>query len=493
MRATWVLILVLAACETGGGSTGRTRTRDFVPGPDGGPDVAASPPDAGPASPDASAGLFPGRSPPQHPFMAPNGRSNIHNDGFMTDAYDGPGPVGRSPEVRTAELGALCGTITFDRLGRVVTVCASPRAATLYLLDPATLQTIALHSLPPRPATEPGQNPLQDFSGGGYFYLDHEDRAVVSTGARTIEIVAVGEASLDLVRTIDLAGVLPEEERLTSALPDTTGRLWFVAKKRGVVGVVDGEDVRTLTLEEPIQNSFAVDADGSVFVVTDAALYRLEAPAGGAPAVVWRVVYENTGTRKPGQAAAGSGTTPTLMDDGYVAITDNADPMNVVVYRRAALLDGPRELCRVPVFGAGTGSTENSLIASGRSLFVENNFGYEGLASVAGSATTEPGFARVEIREDASGCDLVWSSDAVSAPSVVPKLSRATGLVYAYTKAAETWFFTALEAETGEVAWQHPAGDGALFNNNYAGLALGPDGAAYVGTLLGVVRLADGP
>ena len=46
--------------------------------------------------------------------------------------------------------------------------------------------------------------------------------------------------------------------------------------------------------------------------------------------------YRNSGIVKPGQADAGSGTTPTIMKGGYVAITDNADPMNVVVYRRRA-------------------------------------------------------------------------------------------------------------------------------------------------------------
>ena len=34
---------------------------------------------------------------PRNPFMAPNPRSNIHNDTWMTDAYRGPGPLGRNP------------------------------------------------------------------------------------------------------------------------------------------------------------------------------------------------------------------------------------------------------------------------------------------------------------------------------------------------------------------------------------------------------------
>ena len=32
--------------------------------------------------------------PPRHPFMAPNGRSNLHNDAYQTDTYRRAGPLG---------------------------------------------------------------------------------------------------------------------------------------------------------------------------------------------------------------------------------------------------------------------------------------------------------------------------------------------------------------------------------------------------------------
>ena len=37
--------------------------------------------------------------PPRHPFMAPNGRSNLHNDGYQTDSYWIAGPLGRDMQV----------------------------------------------------------------------------------------------------------------------------------------------------------------------------------------------------------------------------------------------------------------------------------------------------------------------------------------------------------------------------------------------------------
>ena len=54
-------------------------------------------------------------------------------------------------------------------------------------------------------------------------------------------------------------------------------------------------------------------------------------------------------------------------------------------------------------------------------------------AATMQGATTEPGLERVDIKKDGSGCRTVWRSREI-APSVVPKLSLETGLVYTYTK-----------------------------------------------------------
>ena len=35
----------------------------------------------------------PGQDVPRHPFMAPNGRSNIHDDAYQSDTYTGLGPL----------------------------------------------------------------------------------------------------------------------------------------------------------------------------------------------------------------------------------------------------------------------------------------------------------------------------------------------------------------------------------------------------------------
>ena len=282
-------------------------------------------------------------------------------------------------------------------------------------------------------------------------------------------------------------------DKIISALPDWGGRLWF-ASTNGVVGTIDPASgaVRSRPLGEKIANSFAVEDTGAVYIVTDAALYRLEAGAGRRPAPVWRVPYENSGVQKPGQASAGSGTTPTLMGDGLVAITDNADPMNVLVYRRGS---GQR-ICRQPVFERGASATDQSLIGTGRSLVVENNYGYAGPTATQGGKTTSPGLERVDL-DAGGGCHSAWRS-AERAPSVVPKLSARNGIVYTYTKdpqpqdpSADAWYLTALDFGTGRTLYKRLGGEGLGHNNNYAPVTLGPDGTAYVGTLGGLVALRD--
>ena len=428
---------------------------------------------------------------PQHPFLARNGASNIHDDAYMTDAYDGPGPLGRGISRRNVFEARDCASVTFDSKGRIVTVCVGLDRPVLTLKDPVTLATLASLPLPPRQAGV--GNPFQDFTGGGYFYLDERDRAVLPTTQRHLLIVEqTAEPGFRVVRDVDLNGAVAPDDKIVSVLPDWSGRLWFVAQS-GIVGTVgrDGGPVRTFDTNETISNSFSVDEDGGVYIVTDGALYRFRAAGDGTPVVAWRTPYANTGVQKPGQASRGSGTTPTVGTNGAVSITDNADPMNVVVYERRT----GAEVCRAPVFDPGASATDNSLIMAGGSIVVENNFGYTGPGTTQNGASTSPGIERVDFDLERRACRKVWRSQERS-PTVVPKLSLANGLVYVYTKEPQddgddVWYLTAIDFHTGETVFKALAGEGLGHNNNYAPITLGPDGSAYVGVLGGLVRLAD--
>lgn len=437
---------------------------------------------------------------PQHPYLAPNGSSGIHDDGWMSNTTTRPGPLGHDPRVVSSVVGGECGSITFDHAGRIVTTCIGPSPA-LYLLDPVTLNVLGRSALPGDPGAFLRPGAFGNFTGGAYFYLDNQDRAVVASRDGHIRVFAENAAGdgFTVVHDHDLTGVLRPGETFNSALPDSNGLLWFVARSNGVVGTLDLNTGATQVIRlgdganGEIENSFAVGADGDVYIATNRELLRFDAGPAGEPVVTWRTTYANSGQHKPGQVDDGTGTTPTILSGGYVAITDNADPMNVVVYRTAADA-AQRQVCAVPVFGAGAGDTENSLISAGNSLIVENNYGYTGPEATLLGKTTTPGFARIDIDPDGNGCHQAWANTTEAAPTVVPKLSLATGLIYTYTKgdeATDPWYFTALDFRTGATVWKHLTGTGPGFNNNYAGITLGPNGTAYLGVIPGLIAVHD--
>jgi hypothetical protein len=445
---------------------------------------------------------------PQHPFMAPRGNSNMHVDSFTSNTYRWTGPLGDEPEVASRQMGVLggeCPTINFDRRGRIIAVCVRQRSPSLLLLDPDTLHVLARHDLPTRRTSLfRVRKMMNDTSGGAYFYLDQEDRAVIGTADGAIDVIRMIDvetgARFHLDEHIDLRPWLQLEsgglDKITAVLPDFRGNYWFVGRY-GTVGVVTPTHrVHAVRLRgEQIENSFSVDQDAA-YVVSDHALYRIEATTSGQPEVIWRQTYDRGVHRKVGQINQGSGTTPTLLGSDYVAIGDNAEPrMNVVVMHRARAAD-KRVVCEQPVFAPGKSATENTFIGYQRSLIVENNAGYDLFSTMRGGKTSAPGIARIDVREDGSGCDVVWESHEIS-QTTVPKLSTDSGLVYLYTKlpdapqGADAYYFTAIDFNDGRTVFRVLTGTGLRYDNNWAAVALAPDGTAFVGVLNGLVRVRD--
>ena len=433
---------------------------------------------------------------PQNPALAAGEWATIHNDAWMTDSYSGvrlPDPA--SAEVVSFFAGGDCASLLWNDRGEVVAVCVSPTEVRAYVLDPRTLEPSVERRLAARPLAA---DALTNFSGGGYAVLDAGQRLVTPLPGGIV--ARFDGRDLAPVDEFDVTAALQSGEGITSVIPDWSGALWFVGRE-GTVGVLDPATGNAQSLvtgpgETPvdIENSFAVIEGGGAYVVTGAELLRLDIEAG-APVVTWRVPYDRGVRLKPGQTSRASGTTPTVFgDDGrYVAITDNAEPrMNVVVVDTAS--GDPVVHCTVPVFGDGESATDNSLIALGESLIVENNYGYT-VTAVTGGHTTTAGLTRIDV--DDAGCTVAWESTDVTIPSLVSKGVLADGAVLTYTKPSsflgtDAWWFTAVDAQTGEVRWRRLAGIGPMLNNHYAAGYVGPDGSVYVGTISGVVALVSG-
>ena len=433
--------------------------------------------------------------------------SNIHHDAAMSDTYlDRLAVDPRAAQIRSFEGLGDCASIVFDRHGRLLAICVGGTRIVAYLLHPSTLEPLAERRIGDRTV---GLDFATNFAGGGYAVLDDRDRLIVPGADGVIRRWSVGGgpagrgAEIEPLDSFDVAATLRSDEPITSALPDASRRLWYVGAD-GTVGLLDprtgvAHSLRlagVLPLDEvEIENSFALAPGGGAFVVTSEQLVRVAAQPSGRPRIVWAEAYDSGGRQKPGQTSRGSGTTPSVMLGGrYVAITDNAEPrMHVQVYDAGRSVRGSRLVCEVPVFPPGESATENSLIVAGRSIFVENNYGYKLLAVTAGH-TSEPGAARIDLDPDAGTCETVWANEDVEIPSVVSKVSAADGTVLTYTKppnvaGIDAWYFTALDAGSGEVLWKRLAGTGPLANNHYAALYLGPSGDLYVGTVGGVIGL----
>jgi streptogramin lyase len=455
---------------------------------------------------------------PQHPFLAPNGRNNMHDDAYMSDTYEVSGPMARDAEVTlqtyAGSANNLCVTITFDSRDRILTTDAEFARFRTLLIDPESMSALGQYLLPARSASDP-LFPYNDTSGAAYFALDNQDRVLLSDASNAIQIIHYDDAAakFEVVHKDDLTPYVvplepPARDHVQMTLPDWNreGLLWFMTRY-GVVGTLDlnSDRVQTIALSgEEIQNSFAIAEDGAYFV-TDHAMYRFHADDQGLPVEDWRTEYDRGSRVKPGNINQGSGTTPKIFGE-MVAIADNAEPrMNVLFLKRS---DGS-VACQLPVFGDDLGTTENAMPGFARqgpngleySIIVENNYGKESsnlLGPGGACADSVGGVVRVDMVPDESGqysCRQVWQSPEDSC-STVPKLSLANGLLYLYTyeRLADGYgyYLTTVDFDTGATVYRQPTGTGIQYADFGAPLTLSPSGdTVFIGTLGGLLRVRD--
>jgi hypothetical protein len=428
----------------------------------------------------------------------------MHGGAHNWDINTYPGPRGYKTTAKHRKFSNVIGVapnISFDSQGRLITVSIKLNSIELHLLDPETLETIAMLDLPPKASAS-------DNSGGGYFHIDAKDRVLLAPANDTISIYEISESSgspkWQLAEQYDIAGLLPEDTNIHDVIPDWSGNLWFVTGG-AFLGYRDHDTGAFYTYELPaegetIQNSFAVDQEGLYVVSTDA-IYQFQInDATKEPVYTWREDYENGTEQKPGTLSHGSGTSPTLIGHDLVAIADDGDPFtNIVVYQRSASIEGDRLICKVPLFEQGKSATENSLLVYGNAMVVQNDYGH---IYTGNALKTSPGIMRVDVRDDRSGCDVVWHNETFLSQSL-PRLSTDTGLLYFYTFQKQKtedffggWYLSAVDWETGLPLWDRLIGRGTgsmidTLSSVTAPVVLGPNGAAYVGIRTGVIMAKD--
>jgi hypothetical protein len=460
------------------------------------------------------------------------GTRTMHEDVYASDASVWPGPYGKRAEItywrnQAAKFAGICPAFGIDSQGRLLTISFSKGSTTLLRLHPHTLEPLYGLKLPPRgvkafEAMFKINTVFKSTAGGSYFVVDIHDRIVVPTIDNEIWVIEQHpeNAPSRYFRVLyRMKADIPADDAMTSCMPvmddsmvGSPGKAaplgyWFITEK-GRVGIArpPGQaQIPTLRLpnDEPIGNSCSMGKNGLV-VVSEGALYRFELGPGK---IVqrFRTEYE-IGVPKPGLLAPGSGTTPTLLGDRYVAIGDNSEVMNVCLFDQITgeLLD------EYPVFEDQNGSAcENSFVGHGKSLVVGNTFGYQNPMQI-GKLVKTPGMIRLDVDESKKKLVRKWYAKGVDLMSSTPKLSLANGLIYLYTmkwirkpkpngKLAERkgewlWSFVGVDFGTGRVVYDQPVFKGTQMqdhDNGWGTLTLGPNSTAYLGMWRGAIRIGE--
>ena len=281
---------------------------------------------------------------------------------------------------------------------------------------------------------------------------------------------------------------------------------------------------------EQIQNSFTVGPDG-VYIVTNVGLYKLwfnEKTRHIELNPNWKqtykqghLFYDNDRKVKPGHLNNGSGTTPTLVDERFVAIVDNAPGrVNLNVFRQQ---DGTL-LSKLPLFEEGAGAVENSVVAYKDHLIVGNTYGY---VDPFIENPTAGGIERYDYDAEKDSYRKVEGWPAVGhfdGKTATPKLSTAHGLFYVYQRDVDEdeethndWQLTAIDFRSGWPVFSIKAyfeGDDfqdnvsgivakktlgkkdygrKVFNNIWGTFSFGPRNSIFIGTYRGYVRFSSAP
>jgi len=472
---------------------------------------------------------------PQNPFLAPNPFSHGHKDIWMSDTANVAGPLGRNPVILSTTLPKThdhwltpCGNVVFDSHGRLILTCFGWDEASLVMLDPDTLEVLThkdLDVVTGQPVGEGGQD-FPPSMWAIYGYLDNLDQMhMVAKGRKIITLGEAGSASspefVEVGEGYDLGELLDEtQDSVRGVIVDFQGRYWIWVARTATIYLLNPDtyhgigDLKSIDLGEGefIRNGLTLTREGAVYIVTTKAMYRVEAGADDQPYIVWAEAYDNSYADnheikvRPGQTEQGSGTTPTILGEGkYVAITDNAEQMQVVVYRTEEKLNPgeKRIVCEVKVFdfeGGGIGAQWNSLVGLHNSIIVQNTADYHwdwaNYEDAHLETPSKPGIERVDIDPNGKGCTKVWVNTEV-AGAMTLELSTRTGLIYTQDRKwdaennVNAYYFVALDFRTGEVVWEKLMGTGDKFDSIGMPVIIGPNKALYGPLQGGLTMLID--
>ena len=434
-----------------------------------------------------------------HPYMLDEYASaGVHGDSYNSSVSPLPGPLGINPRtVYTPALPgddlAMCTPLLrgLDELMSSVCIAISGPSQ-LVLFDPSNdFAVLAKADIPARKS-------LSDPSGGWYTRMDQLGRPIVATPNQDVRVYEVlkedGQYRWQIAERWDLKDHLPEGISPLDVVPDWQGNYWFMTGY-GQVGYINRQTGKIDAIQlgdgdEVFGTALAVTREAAFLLGTNA-LYRLEVDGNSKVGIRWAFDY--------GQSATTNGdlTAPTVFDGGKLiafGLNDGRERGRAMVLKTTAddISKDQRTVCQQPVFKPGKSFLDNTMVGYDKSLVVQNNFGgifYELLEY-------EPGLARVDVRDDYSGCDTIWEDYTVSSQTP-PRLSTGDGHVYQYARKRGTdddvhvWYLAAHDFETGAVDSQIFIASGERADNPMLSIDFLPGNVMVSGVRNGMLALSD--
>ena len=324
--------------------------------------------------------------------------AGMHGDAGNTKATDNPGPLGVNPIVKSAS-GTPMVPMMWDNANRLTAGCiilqTEPSGNYERCLEAVNPSNLAVQAqwLPPS-----GQDIQTQ-----YMEMNKQtDQIVVASTEGHLYLIQRTDTNsipaFTTLRDIDLvaAGAIPVNDPLLAADMDSEGNLWFstgaILKLSSdpdpdtTIGYIDPSgNIYTMVIpNQVVENGLAMNQN-EAFVVTGPAgsnntpgtddsglMTALHADPNGGVVTDWQQPYDagnanggNGTVGKLGGFARGSGSTPTLLGNDYVAITDNANTqINLLVYRQSATLQAGQQqlVCSVPLFQPNASANDIGMI-----------------------------------------------------------------------------------------------------------------------------------
>jgi hypothetical protein len=378
----------------------------------------------------------------------------------------------------------------------------------------------------------------------GVYALVDADNIVWANAGTWVSAIGLKDAAdpaagLEVKRRFDMAGVFepddfgPGHGRFISLVG--MGLTWsgqLVVGSTNAIAVLDRRfAVRPLTYRfragQMSTNSFATDERNAIYVATGSKTPRQpgllmklvwtgdrlsDAEADGG----WVAEYDGGDWPPAIKAGTGTGSTPTLMgfapgEDRLVLITDGANRMKLVAFWRETIpadhrpvagARSPRVAAQLPVSAGLAADTpwvqsEQSVVVHGDGAFVVNNLVEKGhpdrIIDVMTIGPVHPPARGVErMRWDPGTRRLVsvWSRGDVVSASMVPIVSRPSGIVFVNGHTpADGWEVTGLDWASGATVFRTIFGPSNHGNGAYAILQFLPDGDLLFNSVGGPYRV----